>query len=706
MFRFTLASVLAAVVLVPLAVSQAGEAAVPAASPPTHTLQVTGSGVSMYPTFTPSDQRYAVTTTEGTGGAVTVHATTSDPAGKVWVNGHLAVGAETQVEALSGGDEISVIIADSAGTAVHSVVYLPAGFPALQAIAHEPGIAPGYVGLTLSQWNQATPNFETAIDSNAVPAHVRSSTEGVLDFKRQPNAHYSVARATVTGGSRIVEMDGAFNEIGSHQTVGLVNTDGHDSVLLANGNRILIAYEPNDVTGKTDAVIQEVDGQGQVVFEWNSRDLAPETVVGGADYAHINSVVVMADGDLLASFRHLSAVLKIATSAHSGFQPGDVVWRLGGRHSDFTFPAGDGGPCAQHTASELDNGHILVFDNGSGWPGSPLCIDPDDPLGPPIARPQTRVTEYALDAVAGTATPVWEWDVPGRFGLFAGSAQRLPNGNTLVGWAAVRGATATEVSPTGETVWEIKDPAGDVESAPFYSTYRALKFDVPDVVRPQIAVRTPAAEATYAFGQRVVIDIGCTDVGGSSLVSCGGAARSGERLDTSTPGRHTFTATAVDGDNNTRTVTRTYTVRAPVRRPDAQLRALPSGAWVGDDVYGGYTDQSLHRSLTRAGQSLAVRVRVQNDGQVAERFTLWGTTATARFRIAYFMDGRDVTRRVTDGTFTTPQLGVGQQFSIRMRVTRTHLAKPGDTLTAKVRAASAVQPTKVDTVAAIVRASR
>ncbi len=165
----------------------------------------------------------------------------------------------------------------------------------------------------------------------------------------------------------------------------------------------------------------------------------------------------MDDGDLLVSFRHLSSVFKIARTAHDGFARGDVVWRLGGRQSDFAFTdldgQPDGGPCAQHTASQLANGHILVFDNGA-WSEAPLCIDPADPTGALVDRVPSRVTEWAIDAQAGTATMVWNYEVLSRYAIFAGSAERLANGNTLIGWASATDAVASEVSPTGSLLWD------------------------------------------------------------------------------------------------------------------------------------------------------------------------------------------------------------------------------------------------------------
>ena len=681
------------------------------AAPPAHTLTVSGAGVGSYPAFDPGTERYAVTTSAATGGSVTVDAKTSDPFGHVLVNGRDETGHPVTVTGLSAGDEVSVIFADSAGPEVHSLVYLPAGFPALEAVTKQPGTAPGLVALTLTQWNQPTPNFETLVDVNGVPAYVRTSTDNALDLKLQPNGHVSVSRKTTTPGrtgSAVAELDAGFREVGRYETAGLVNTDDSDSVLLANGHRILVAQEPNATTGLVDAVIQELSETGVKVFEWNSgaHSLAAETMVaaGTKDYAHIDSVAVMPDGDLLASFRHLSAVLKIARTAHDGFQVGDIVWRLGGRHSSFTFPDDPqhSGPCGQHHASVLPNGHILLFDNGSGGIDIPLCVDPANPAGPAVDRRFSRVTEYDVSQ-PGTAHLVSSYVPPGgRYNFFAGSAQRLANGNTLVGYATIRGAVATEVDASGTAVWELKDATADA-SQPYYSTYRAVKFPVPDALEPVVTVIGPPDGATVGAGTTVTPQVRCTDRGGSSLRSCSVTGLTGGHLDTAAPGSHTWSVTARDGAGNAASVTRRYTVAAAgVRvRPDAAIR-LPGAAWTGNDVYGGPTRQTVRRHLTRGGTVLAV-VRLQNDGSTADRLRVRGTAGSRAFRVTYRAGGRDVSRAVQRGTYRTARLAPGRSVLVRVRVTATRAARAGAQRTVRVRAFSSVRPSLVDVVALRVR---
>ena len=719
MLRTVLTSVLALVLLAAGSTGLSGATASPVVdASPSHVVSVSGTGVGMYPEFAADTERYAVTTTEDTGGTVDVTATTTDDRGRVWVDGHLAAGPSTTLTGLKPGDEISVIIEDSAGTATHSLLYLPAGFPTLRAVTRKPGAAPGLVGLTLTQWNQPTPSFETVVDQNGVPVYVRAAAKASLDLKAAGrDGHFTVARPTTTAGrtgSAIVELDPGFREIARHETVGLVDTDGHDSVLLGNGHEILIAYEPNAETGLTDAVIQDVY-DGRVFFEWRSDGLVDESVVdpstaAGKDYAHINSVVVMRDGDLLVSFRHLSSVLKIARTAHDGFQEGDIVWRLGGRNSDFTFVDDPypGGPCAQHTASELPNGHILIYDNGSGGISKNMCIDPADPSGPTVARTFTRVTEYDLGQVdtdpstPETARLVWAYQPQGRYSFFAGSAQRLPNGNTMVGWATVRDAIATEVAPSGEVVWELKD---DVDAGlPPYSTYRALKFRVWDSYVPQIRVLSPRPDVVYRVGERLVLDLECTDRGGSSLRDCGETAHSGDVLDTSVAGKHKLLVRAWDGAGRFTKRVKYYKVGPAIYRPDASA-GISGRRWVGDDVYGGAAKQTLVRNIRRDGQSVTSVIRLQNDGNAYERLSVRGTAGSPAFRVAYFVGGRNVTKRMTDYWITTRLLLPGKALRIQVRVTRTKAADPGDRTMFRVRARSQFKMVE-DTVAVRASATR
>jgi hypothetical protein len=95
---------------------------------------------------------------------------------------------------------------------------------------------------------------------------------------------------------------------------------------------------------------------------------------------------------------------------------------------------GQGVLSGPHDAQVLSNGHILVFDNGR-------------------VRGRSRIVE--VDPVRNEI--VWEYGGHPFYSPSRGSAQRLPNGNTLV--SVSDDATAFEVTPSGELVWQLRNPA-------------------------------------------------------------------------------------------------------------------------------------------------------------------------------------------------------------------------------------------------------
>jgi hypothetical protein len=288
----------------------------------------------------------------------------------------------------------------------------------------------------------------------------------------------------------------------------------------------------------------------------------------------------------------------------------------------------------------------------------------------------------------------------GRYNFFAGSAQRLPNGNTLVGYATIRGAVATEIDSAGTAVWEIRD-ASVADPQPYYSTYRAAKFAVPDALNPDVTVTGPADGATVPAGAKVTPGVRCTDRGGSSLRSCAVTGLTGGHLDTSGPGARTWSVTAVDGAGNRTAVARHYTVAAPGARPDAAVR-LSGAPFVGNDVYGGAARQTVRRHLARGATVVAV-VRLQNDGTTADQLRVRGTAGSRAFRVTYLAGGRIVSGAVLRGTYRTARLAHGRSALLKVRVTATRAAAAGARSAVQVRAVSVARPALADVVAVQVR---
>ena len=85
-----------------------------------------------------------------------------------------------------------------------------------------------------------------------------------------------------------------------------------------------------------------------------------------------------------------------------------------------------------HHPTLLDNGNILIFDNGN-------------------RREYSRIVE--LDPVAGGVSWDYEANPPSSFFSFwAGANQRLPNGNTLVTESSQ--GRVFEITKDGKIVWE------------------------------------------------------------------------------------------------------------------------------------------------------------------------------------------------------------------------------------------------------------
>ena len=370
------------------------------------TLTAGTGALTQWPAYAAKTARFAVVPSSAANDSLVVTASTSDPKGKVLVDGRpVRSGRPTTVTGLAPGDEVSVIIDDARGHSAQSWIYLPSTFPQLST---KGTLDEGkkHVFLTLSNFLTATP-YETVVDQNAVPSWFEQDNGSDLKPVDLGRTRYSLARHDGGGGYRIDELDRRFHTIRSHQLDDVpASTDFHDSELLPDGRSLLLGYDGDSRAWARylDAVIQIVGRDGAADFTWNSKDHvdpAEAYVDGGTgDYAHINSLQYLPkSGDILASFRNLSQVMLIAGPDDPDHPAGTVIWRLGGEQNDFTFlDDPDGGNCAQHMARILPNGHLMLFDNGSradptgpiGAQSGNMCPDPAHPGGARIARPSDQ----------------------------------------------------------------------------------------------------------------------------------------------------------------------------------------------------------------------------------------------------------------------------------------------------------------------------
>ena len=218
----------------------------------------------------------------------------------------------------------------------------------------------------------------------------------------------------------------------------------HDFDRLPNGNTLVLLFEPLDRElaasirgGAPDAdrdvemlgdLVEEITPEGETVYSWRSWEhLDPDVdeicfLENREEWTHQNSLRTTPDGDLIVSFRRTDTVGIVDR------ETGDWKWKWG-----------PGQISHQHYPNMLENGNILLFDNGCHRPGFTFS--------------------RAVEVNPSTGEVVWEYkgDPPISFYSFhISGADRLPNGNTLICEGAP--GRVFEVTPDKELVWEYINP--------------------------------------------------------------------------------------------------------------------------------------------------------------------------------------------------------------------------------------------------------
>ena len=271
------------------------------------------------------------------------------------------------------------------------------------------------------------------------------------------------------GQGEFVLADRSYREITRVRAAGTEQADQHDFVITPRNTALFWVYDPipYDLTAVGgprdgvlhDGVIQEIDiATGRKLFEWRAsrhvgvdESYAPLPTGEAAhlpyDYFHANSVGLAADGNLIASSRHTWTTYKIDKTT------GAVIWRLGGKKSDFALDARSRFAW-QHDFRQRRDGSYGMFDNGAGI---------------------TKVRDYSrglvlrLDEGARKAAFVAEYVHPDRLSApTQGSFRELADGGSFVGWGQM--PHFTEHNPDGTVRL-----AGHLP--PDNQSYRAYKAD-------------------------------------------------------------------------------------------------------------------------------------------------------------------------------------------------------------------------------------
>ena len=289
---------------------------------------------------------------------------------------------------------------------------------------------------------------------------------------------------------------------------------------LVDRGRTLILSHKNvtqpDITDKRleDDYLLEVTWEGEVLWEWLASDHIDELGFSetarntihrsvnwnedrqSADWLHINAASYVGpnhwydDGDerfhpdnVLWSSREANIIAIIDRT-------GAIVWKMGPDYRESAPLLELGQVIGQHHPHIIPEGlpgagNLLVFDNGgaAGY-GAP------NPAAPNGRGSVVRIYSRVLEVNPITFETVWEYALAGQerfmfFSHYVSSAQRLPNGNTLITEGA--DGRVFEVSTEKEIVWEYVSPFFGSENSVSNRIFRAHRVPyewIPQLERP------------------------------------------------------------------------------------------------------------------------------------------------------------------------------------------------------------------------------
>ncbi len=287
------------------------------------------------------------------------------------------------------------------------------------------------------------------------------------------------------GVGEYVIADSTYRTVRRVQAARGLRGDLHEFVITPRNTALLTSYVITDadltsVGGPRkgtiqDAIFQEIDlASGKVLLEWHSLDRIPleesyaPVEAENWDFFHINSIDLDGDGNLLVSGRSTHTIYKLD-------RKGAILWRLGGKHSDFEMAPGSDFAW-QHDARRQPDGTLTIFDNGAT----------------PAVEKLSRGLILDVDEQAMTATLLRQYTHPKILTGSQGNMQLLENGNVFIGWGEV--PRVSEFSRSGRLVF-------DAVLGEKYQCYRAfrLPWSAVPAEAPAIAVSRDGRAGMTAY---------------------------------------------------------------------------------------------------------------------------------------------------------------------------------------------------------------
>ena len=361
--------------------------------------------------------------------------------------------------------------------------------PNYRILTRSTATAPGHIFLAPKKWRGQ--NGPMILDERGrlvyfqpVPRAERAADLRVQRYLGAPVITWweGVIRGGEGTGEGVI-VDSSYREVARVRAGNGYEADLHEFAITPRDTAMMLIYSPAyqrlpSARGRrgrralvTDGIVQEIDIRtGLVLYEWHSLGNVgaeeshfrrPESPRASWDYFHANAVSEDTDGNLLVTARHTWSIYKLSRTT------GSIIWRLGGRNSDFKMRPGTRFAWPHDGHREAD-GSISVFDNAASPPvrkrSRALAITLDD-------RERVASLSRSIEHPAGLLSP------------HQGNANTLPNGNVFVGWGGQR--WFSEFAPDGRLLFDGRLAKGNDS----YRAYRS-EWTARPATRPRVAVRS------------------------------------------------------------------------------------------------------------------------------------------------------------------------------------------------------------------------
>lgn len=337
-------------------------------------------------------------------------------------------------------------------------------------------VAPGYIFIAPKK---IEPQGPLIMDNRGRPVWFHPQSQGATDFRvqryrgRKVLTWWEGRSVNGIGDGQYVIYNSAYRRIAVLHAGNRLAGDEHEFTITPRNTALITYYDQRGDTW--DSGFQELAiPSGRVLFQWSavahiplSESYAQASGSQPFDYFHINSVALGPDGNYLISGRNTHTLYDINR------RTGAIVWRLGGKKSNFSMGPGTTFNW-QHDARWHSRTTISLFDNGAN----------------PTVEKESRALLLHVDLRGRKVSLVHSFVHPEH--LLSGSqgnVQVLGNGDTFVGWG--QNPWFTEFDARGRVVFDGHFAKG----ADSYRAYRLVWHGRP-ANRPAIAAHRSGDSVT------------------------------------------------------------------------------------------------------------------------------------------------------------------------------------------------------------------